>query len=83
MIIEQGASILDWKGIRVYLKMKEYFTSGLQLDTYKSQVAKIIGEQAAVMIKVLSTFEVIEVRPLVDFGQGLGEVHLNGRHQKI
>ncbi|MDD1753318.1 MAG: hypothetical protein LUQ38_09565 [Methanotrichaceae archaeon] len=51
--------------------MKEYVTSGPKLDTYKSQAAKIIGEQAADMMKVLATFEVTEVRPLVDFGQGL------------
>src|SRR5512137_1202103 len=70
MIMEQGAVILDWKGIRVYLRMKEYVTSGQQLDSYKSQAAKIISEQAADMIKVLATFEVVEVRPLVDFGQG-------------
>jgi hypothetical protein len=70
MIMEPGEGILDWKGIRVYLKMKEYVTSGVQLDMYKSQVAKIVGEQAADMIKVLATFEVTEVRPLIDFGQG-------------
>jgi hypothetical protein len=69
MIVEQEASIFDWKGIRVYLKMKEHVTSGQQLDTYKNQAAKIIGEQTADMIKVLSTFEVTEARPLVDFGQ--------------
>ena len=70
MIIEPGEGILDWKGIRVYLKMKEYVTSGVQLDMYKSQITKIVGEQAADMIKVLATFEVTEVRPLIDFGQG-------------
>jgi hypothetical protein len=70
MIMEQGAGILDWKGIRVYLRMREYATSGPQLDTYKSQTAKIVGKQAADMIKVLATFEVTEVRPLIDFGQG-------------
>jgi hypothetical protein len=70
MIMEPGEGILDWRGIRVYLKMKEYITSGAQLDIYKSQVAKIVGEQAAEMIKVLATFEVTEVRPLIDFGQG-------------
>jgi hypothetical protein len=70
MIMEPGEGILDWKGIRVYLKMKEYVTSGVQLDMYKSHVAKIVGEQAADMIKVLATFEVTEVRPLIDFGQG-------------
>ena len=70
MIMEPGPGILDWKGIRVYLRMKEYVTSGPQLDMYKSQTAKIVGEQAAEMIRVLATFEVTEVRPLIDFGQG-------------
>jgi hypothetical protein len=38
---------------------------------YKSQAAaKIVGEQAVEMIKVLATFEVTEVRPLIDSGQG-------------
>jgi hypothetical protein len=73
MIMEPGEGILDWKGIRIYLKMKEYLTSGPQLDIYKSQVAKIVGEQAADMIKVLATFEVTELRPLIDFGQGWDE----------
>ena len=70
MIMEPGAGVLDWKGIRVYLKMLEYATSGPQLEMYKSQTAKIVGEQAAEMIAVLATFEVTEVRPLIDFGQG-------------
>ncbi|MDD1753157.1 MAG: pyridoxamine 5'-phosphate oxidase family protein [Methanotrichaceae archaeon] len=70
MIMEPAAGILDWKGIRVYLRMKEYVTSGPQIDTYKSQAARIVGKQAVDMIKVLATFEVTEVRPLVDFGQG-------------
>jgi hypothetical protein len=70
MIMEPAAGIMDWKGIRVYLRMKEHVLSGPKLDTYKSQVVKIVGEQAASMIKVLATFDVTEIRPLVDFGQG-------------
>jgi len=70
MIMEPGSGILDWKGIRVYLHMKEYATSGPQLDRYKIEAAKIVGQQAVQMIKVLATFEVVEVRPLIDFGQG-------------
>jgi hypothetical protein len=54
----------------VYLRMKEYVTSGSKFDTYKSQMAKVVGDQAANTIKVLATFEVTEVRPLIDFGQG-------------
>lgn len=70
MILEPGSGILDWKGIRVYMRMKEHFDSGPRLDEYKSQMAKIVGEQAAGMIAVLATFDVTEVRPLIDFGQG-------------
>jgi hypothetical protein len=55
--------------------MKEYITSGLQLDMYKSQTAKIVGEQAADMIKVLAIFEVAEMRPLIDRGKA-GKNHL-------
>ena len=50
--------------------MLEYATSGPKLETYKSQMAKVVGEPAAGMIAVLATFEVTEVRPLIDFGQG-------------
>ena len=70
MIMEPAAGVLDWKGIRVYLKMLEYATSGPKLETFKNQTAKIVGEQAAEMIAELATFEVTEVRPLIDFGQG-------------
>jgi hypothetical protein len=73
MIMEPAEGILNWKGIRVYLRMKEAITSGPKFDTYKSQMAKVVGEQAADMIKVLATFEVTEVRPLIDFGQGWEE----------
>ncbi len=70
MIMEPGAGVLDWKGIRVYLKMLDFVTSGPQLDLYKDQTAKIVGEQSAEMIAVLATFEITQVRPLIDFGQG-------------
>ena len=70
LIMEPGEGVLDWKGIRVYLRMIKHVTSGPQLDMYKSQTARIVGEQAAEMIKVLATFEVTEVRPIIDFGQG-------------
>jgi hypothetical protein len=70
MIIEPGKALTDWKGIRIYLKVKDIATSGTIFDTYKSQLAKEIGDAAAGMIHAGVTFEVIEVRPIVDMGQG-------------
>jgi hypothetical protein len=70
MIMEPGEGLLHWKGIRVYLRMKEAFESGPKLEDYRSRMAEIVGEQAAGMIAVLAVFEVTELRPLVDLGQG-------------
>lgn len=70
MIMELGKGILDWKGVRVYMKMKEYSTSGEMLDMIRSNVAKIVSEEAAKMIQAAITFEIYEIRPLIDFGQG-------------
>lgn len=63
-------TILDWKGIRVYMKMKEYQTSGQLLEMIRSQIANFAGEEAAKIIYAAVTLEIYEVRPLVDFGQG-------------
>lgn len=70
MIMQPGVGLMDWKGVRVYLRMMEYADSGPRLEAYKREVAKIVGEEAVEMIAVLATFEVEEVRPLIDFGQG-------------
>lgn len=50
--------------------MKDSATSGEMLDTIKSQIAKMAGEEAAQMMYATVTFEIIELRPLVDMGQG-------------
>ena len=70
MNMEPGSSVMDWKGIRVYMKMKEYKTSGEMLEMIRSQAANFVGEEGAKMIYAAMTFEIYEVRPLVDFGQG-------------
>ncbi len=70
LILEPGKTLMDWKGIRVYLKAKTIASSGPALDTFKAQMAKVAGEAATKMINATVTFEVTEIRPLVDMGQG-------------
>jgi hypothetical protein len=70
MIMEPGGAIFDWKGIRVYLKMKEQATSGEMLEMIRAQSSRFIGEAAAKMVYAAVTFEIIEIRPIVDIGQG-------------
>ncbi len=50
--------------------MKEQATSGQMLETIRAQSSKFVGEPAAKMIYVVATFEVTEIRPIVDLGQG-------------
>ncbi len=70
MIVEPGKTPMDWKGMRVYLKMKLSATSGPELEGYKDQIAQVIGKEAAQMVYAMVSFQVTEVRPLMDIGQG-------------
>jgi hypothetical protein len=70
MKIEPKNSAMGWKGIRVYMKMKECMTSGEMLEVIRNQAACLVGEEGAKMIHAALTFDIYEVRPLVDLGQG-------------
>ena len=70
MVMEPGKTIMDWKGVRIYVKMIDCQTSGKKLDQLKAGVAKHAGENAAKMMHAAVTFEIVEIRPLADFGQG-------------
>lgn len=70
LVMEPGKTLMDWKGVRVYLKAKNIATSGPGLTSYKAEVAKVAGQQAADMMAAVVNFDVTEIRPLVDMGQG-------------
>jgi Pyridoxamine 5'-phosphate oxidase len=70
MIIEPGETVMDWKGIRVYMRMKDLATSGKPLEDYRQRMAAVAGKEAAAMIQAVVTFEVTELRPIMDMGQG-------------
>jgi hypothetical protein len=40
MIMEPGKTSAEWKGVRVYLRMKKYETSGEQLEKIRGQISK-------------------------------------------
>jgi len=70
MIMEPGKTLTDWKGVRLYVKMTDFSTAGEKLEKMKAKIAARAGEAAAQMIYATLTFEVQEIRPLADFGQG-------------
>ncbi len=69
MIMEPGKTSSEWKGLRVYLKMTRFKTEGEELESFRVQVAARVGEAAAKALYAAVTFEVYEVRPVVDMGQ--------------
>ncbi len=70
LIVEPGKEFMDWKGIRVYLKVQDLATSGPVLDNFKANMAKAAGQEAADMVHAVVRFSITDVRPLIDFGQG-------------
>jgi Pyridoxamine 5'-phosphate oxidase len=70
MIMEPGQALSEWKGVRIYVKMTDCSTAGEPLEKIKARITAVAGEAAARMIHAALTFEVLEVRPLADFGQG-------------
>jgi hypothetical protein len=69
MIVEPGQGLMDWKGIRVYMRIINLASEGPSLDAYRTEMARVVGDAAANMIHALATFEITEVRPIVDMGQ--------------
>jgi Pyridoxamine 5'-phosphate oxidase len=70
MIMEPGKTLTEWKGVRLYVKMTDCSTAGEKLEKMKAKIAARAGEAASKMIYAALTFEVQEIRPLADFGQG-------------
>jgi hypothetical protein len=70
MIMEPGKTSPEWKGVRVYLKMTGCETSGEKVEATRKAVAQRIGEEAAKAVHAVITFEIQEIRPLSDVGQG-------------
>ena len=73
VIMEPGKTIIDWKGVRIYVEMTDCQTSGAKLDDLKAAITKTAGEGAAKIMHAAVTFEIQEIRPLADFGQGWEE----------
>ena len=70
MIIEPGKAPPEWKGLRVYLKMIGYETSGEKVEATRKAIAQRVSQEAAKAMHAVITLEIQEIRPLSDVGQG-------------
>lgn len=71
LVMEPGETVPDWKGARIQVEMSECHTEGHKLEEIRAAVAEKVGpEVAKQMIHAALVFEIKDVRPLADFGQG-------------
>lgn len=68
IVMEPGATLADWKGVRVYLEVYALEEKGDFFDTIVAGISRVAGETAAKMIIAAVRFHVSEVRPIVDVG---------------
>jgi hypothetical protein len=65
IIVEPGQSLMEWKGLRVYLKVEAIDTDGLFYNEIKTGIAEVVGKEAARMIQAAVRFKITEVRNLI------------------
>lgn len=66
IIVEPGKTMMDWKGVRVYLEAMDIESGGGFFEEVKDGIAKSSGKAAADMIHAAIRFRVTEVRPIVE-----------------
>ncbi len=70
LIMEPAQNLFEWRGVRLYSKMKRCETSGESVETMKTIISEKADKAAAQMIFAALTFTIEQVRLLADFGQG-------------
>jgi hypothetical protein len=70
LLILHGKTGMQTEGCRIYLKVREIEDGGKDFDDMKAVIKAKVGK-AADMLKHRVIFDVTEVRPILDFGQGI------------
>ena len=70
LVTLHGKTGMQQEGCRVYLKVRSMEDGGKMFDEIKGKVRAKVGD-AAEMLKHLVWFDIEEVRPILDMGQGV------------
>lgn len=65
IVMEPGATVMDWKGCRVYLTVEAIENEGALYEQIKGKIAEKAGEAAASMICAAVRFKITDVRALI------------------
>lgn len=67
LAFEPGDTPLNWQGVRLYLKVTQIALEGSRFDEIVAAVDQQAGHAAARRIRAAVTFEITDIRPLLDF----------------
>ena len=70
LVTLHGKTGMQQEGCRLYLKVRSIEDEGKMFDEIKEKVRARVGD-AAEMLKHLVWFDIEEVRPILDMGQGV------------
>jgi hypothetical protein len=70
MVTLHGKTGLAQEGCRLYLKVRSFEDGGEKWNEVKGRIKARIGN-AADMLQHLVWFDIVEARPILDFGQGI------------
>ena len=70
LVTLHGKTGMQQEGCRLYLKVRSIDDEGKMFDAIKGKVRARVGD-AAEMLKHLVYFDIEEVRPILDMGQGV------------
>ena len=68
MLMVPGASVMAFRGLRLYLQCSAIETSGPLLEQIKDETREQAGRAAAKMLKYAVTFTICYTRPLLEIG---------------
>ena len=70
MVMMHGKTGLATEGCRLYMKVRAMEDEGEKWNEVREKIRARIGD-AANMLKHLVWFDIVEARPILDFGQGI------------
>jgi hypothetical protein len=70
MVMLHGKTGLATEGCRLYMKVRAIEDKGEKWNEVREKIRTRIGD-AANMLKHLVWFDIVEARPILDFGQGI------------
>lgn len=70
LVTLHGKTGMQQEGCRIYLKVRSIEDEGRMFDEIKEKVRAKVGD-AAQMLKHLVRFDIEDVRPILDMGQGV------------